>query len=53
VGRSATAALGALQFLVKKPREQRPWKVEKMSRSSMFRILQLPKKIILRNEGER
>jgi hypothetical protein len=51
VGRSATAALGALQFLVKKLREQRPWKVEKMSRSSMFRLLQLPKKL-LRNEGE-
>jgi hypothetical protein len=38
VGRPAAAALGSLQFLTKKLREQRPWKVEKMSRSSMFLV---------------
>jgi hypothetical protein len=43
VGRSATAALGALQFLVKKLREQRPWKVEKIAFNLAFRVLQLPK----------
>jgi hypothetical protein len=36
-----------LQFLVKKLREQRPWKVKKIAFSLEFRVLQLPKKFIL------
>jgi tripartite ATP-independent transporter DctP family solute receptor len=39
-------ALGTLQFLVIKLREQRPWKVEKNGFTSGFRVLQLPKKNI-------
>jgi hypothetical protein len=35
--------LELLQFLVKKLREQGPWKVEKMDFSRDFRVLQLPK----------
>jgi ABC-type transporter MlaC component len=41
-----------LQFLVKKLREQGSWKVEKITFSSVFLVLQLPKNY-LRNEGER
>jgi hypothetical protein len=39
-------ALGTLQFLVKKLREQRPWKVEKMGFSLWFLVLQLPKNLL-------
>jgi hypothetical protein len=46
VGRSATAAPVALQFLAKKLRKQRPWKVEKISFSLGFLVLQLPKIIL-------
>jgi hypothetical protein len=42
--RPAAAASATLQFLAKKLREQRLWKVEKMSCSWMFVVLQLPKK---------
>jgi hypothetical protein len=41
-----------LQFLVKRLREQRSWKVEKLGFSLVFGVLQLPKKI-LKSEGER
>jgi hypothetical protein len=41
-----------LQFLVKKLREQRLWKVRKKSCSWYFGVLQLPKNY-LRNEGEK
>jgi hypothetical protein len=37
-------ALGMLQFMAKKPREQRPWKVEKIGYKWRFRVLQLPMK---------
>jgi hypothetical protein len=42
--RPAAAASATLQFLVKKLREQGPWEVKKMSYSSVFFVLQLPKK---------
>jgi hypothetical protein len=45
VGRSATVAVEALQFLTKKLREQRPWEAEKTSCSSIFGVLQSPKKL--------
>jgi hypothetical protein len=46
VRKLATVTLGMLQFLVKKLREQRPWKVEKIAFSLGFLVLQLPKKIL-------
>jgi hypothetical protein len=42
VGRPVVASV-TLQFLVKKPREQRRWNVEKIGLSLVFLVSQLPK----------
>jgi hypothetical protein len=41
-----------LQFLVRKLREQRPWKVENIGLSLMLLVLQLPKIIEKRGEND-